>query len=129
MYTPKWIRAIQENNRNRREAHAYYVENLKVIKPIVLGLDDWQKKSAAELKEMLTALRMSHMVLLVDKMGYLATLRPMGTLENIIYTPEVYRQQRDQDGALEALEQMIITTSEAATFLREYNEFKKTSGE
>lgn len=122
MYTPDWIRAIQANNRKRRVAYDACFKNLKRMKAMVIDLANWKQKSVEELEEMLKELRQGHLVLLVDKMTYLATLRFMGTLENIIYTPEVHRQQREQDEAMEALEQMINTTSEVVIFLKKYNE-------
>lgn len=122
MYLPQWIRVIQENTRKRHDAFENCFVNLKPLRPLVDDLAHWQDKTVPELEEMVKGLRQGHLVLLVDKMSYLATLRHMGTIENLIYTPQVHTQQRELDGALEAFEFMIEITNEVIEFLNEHKD-------
>jgi hypothetical protein len=92
------------------------------VKPLVLDLPNWQKKTVPELDEMVQGLRQAHLLLLVDKMSYLATLHAMGALENLIYSPQVHKHQKALDEALEAFEQMINTTTQVIEFLKEYKD-------
>lgn len=121
MYLPQWIRVIRENTANRLAAYEICFTNLQTVKPLVMDLPNWQTKTVPELEEMVTGLRQGHLLLLVDKMSYLATLRDMGALENLIYSPQVHKHQKALDEALEAFEQMIATTTEVIVFLKEYN--------
>lgn len=111
MYLPQWLHVIRENNRKRREAFDQCNTNFVAIKPTALALGDWKGMSRTELEEAVKAMRQAHLVLLVDKMSYLNTLHLMGTLENLIYTPEIAEQQRVIDGWQESLEFMIETTA------------------
>lgn len=122
MYAPQWIRAIQENNSKRRMAHGDCLKNLQAMKPVVLDLTNWKTKTLTELQEMAQELRQGHLLMLAGRMAYLPTLRAMGTLENLIYSPEVLRQQREQEGALDALEEMMVAVSEIVKLLKEYKD-------
>lgn len=122
MYLPQWLHVIRENSRKRREAYELCNRNFVTIKPTALALGNWKDMSRAELEEAVMAMRQAHLVLLADKMGYLATLHLMGTLENLIYTPEVAEQQRDMDSHLESLEFMIETTTGYITLIVEAQE-------
>lgn len=122
MYLPQWIRVIQGNTAKRLAAFENCFVNLRSMRPLVEDLKHWQKKTVPELEEMVQGLRQSHLLLLVDKMSYLATLHAMGTLENLVYSPQVHKHQKELDEALEAFEFMIETTTQVIAFLKEYKD-------
>lgn len=117
---PKWIRVIQENNRKRREVFYRCQENYALLEPVALKLAEWPKLSVDDLQAAIVVMRASYLLLLADKMCYLATLPFMGVWENLIYTPEVSRQQRKLDGLEEALEDMIKSTVKTTEFLKKH---------
>jgi hypothetical protein len=117
---PKWIRVIQENNRKRREVFYRCQENYALLEPVALKLAEWPKLTLDDLQASIVAMRASYLLLLADKMCYLATLHFMGVWENLFYTPEVSRQQRTLDGLEKALDDMIKSTINTTAFLKKY---------
>lgn len=111
MYLPQWLHVIRENSRKRREAFYQCSSNFVALKPTALSLGNWKGLTRVELEEAVQVMRQAHLVLLVDKMSYLNTLHLMGTLENLIYTPEVAEQQREMNSWQESLEFMVETTA------------------
>lgn len=122
MYLPQWIRVIRENSRKRRAAFHICSRNFAETKSTADSLADWRLMSRVELEAAIQVMAQAHLVVLADKLNYLSTLRLMGTLENLIYTPEVAKQQKEMDEFSEALEFMMNTTKGYIAFILEVKE-------
>lgn len=119
----KWLVSIRVNAHERYMAHRAFLKNLAALVPAVDELGDWQDKSVDELEAINKVMTNTHTVLVTAHMDYSGIVKSMGVVELIIYFPRLFRQNHEQDEAIKTLKQMIDTTTEVITFIKEYQLF------